>query len=330
MDKVGGGISLIINNYNYGRFIIKAIESVLNQTINPYEIIVVDDGSTDNSLELIQPYKQAISIISKSNGGQASAFNAGFKASTGDWIWFIDADDLLVSTGLENVINILNEDIVKIQSPLLIINEEGDLTGGIYPTSKLSEGLVVNEVIENGDYSWPPTTGNVFKRSMLEKCMPIPEEDYRICADFYLCSFAGFNGYIASSPVPIGCYRVHSQNSFYGLTLDKTKIYRNGLVFLMVIDRTRKLVSDNTGNLKFEFPFNRRMLESLMIAKRIGKLSLPDDLTGIPMHKKWLHSKDFKDLHGKQKFKAIVYWLVLNYAPVFLTKYVVNFARQNN
>ncbi|MGH7801488.1 MAG: glycosyltransferase family 2 protein [Thermodesulfobacteriota bacterium] len=76
-------VSIIINNYNYGRFLKGCIESALNQTYPHTEVIIVDDGSTDNSREIIAKYRERAILILKQNEGQASAFNAGFAVSMG-------------------------------------------------------------------------------------------------------------------------------------------------------------------------------------------------------------------------------------------------------
>jgi len=76
-------VSIIINNYNYARFLRDAIDSALNQTYDRTETIVVDDGSTDNSREIIAGYGDRIIPVLKENGGQNSAFDAGFAASAG-------------------------------------------------------------------------------------------------------------------------------------------------------------------------------------------------------------------------------------------------------
>ncbi|MGL5878790.1 MAG: glycosyltransferase family 2 protein, partial [Xenococcaceae cyanobacterium] len=89
-------VSILINNYNYGKFLPEAIDSALAQTYDRCETIVVDDGSTDNSQEIIASYGDRIVPIFKTNGGQASAFNAGFAASSGDIICFLDADDVFL------------------------------------------------------------------------------------------------------------------------------------------------------------------------------------------------------------------------------------------
>jgi glycosyltransferase involved in cell wall biosynthesis len=86
-------VTVLINNYNYGRYLDKAIESALQQTYKNTEILVVDDGSTDNSPEVMKRYGKFITPVFKSNGGQASAVNKGFDSITGDYVFFLDADD---------------------------------------------------------------------------------------------------------------------------------------------------------------------------------------------------------------------------------------------
>ncbi len=86
-------VSVIIDNYNYGRFLGAAIDSALNQTYPHIEVIVVDDGSTDDSRDVISLYGEQILPIFKDDGGQGSALNTGFKASGGEFIQFLDSDD---------------------------------------------------------------------------------------------------------------------------------------------------------------------------------------------------------------------------------------------
>ena len=92
--------SVIVNNYNYGRFLPDAIDSALAQTYVPLEVIVVDDGSTDASRDIMSGYLPRIRPVLKPNGGQASALNAGFAASRGDVVLFLDADDILFQSAV--------------------------------------------------------------------------------------------------------------------------------------------------------------------------------------------------------------------------------------
>src|SRR5262245_48637316 len=86
-------VSILINNYNYAQFLREAIESALSQSYSHVEIIVVDDGSTDQSREIISSYGSRLTAVYKENGGQTSAFNAGVLASRGDILCFLDSDD---------------------------------------------------------------------------------------------------------------------------------------------------------------------------------------------------------------------------------------------
>ena len=85
-------LSVIINNFNYGDFVGAAIDSALDQG-DGVEVIVVDDGSTDAFTSVIARYGTAITAVLQENAGQAAAFNAGFTASSGDVVVFLDADD---------------------------------------------------------------------------------------------------------------------------------------------------------------------------------------------------------------------------------------------
>lgn len=76
-------VSILVNNYNYDKYLSDAIESAINQTYTPVEVIVVDDGSTDNSKTVLDGYSGKINSILKPNAGQASAINEGFKIAEG-------------------------------------------------------------------------------------------------------------------------------------------------------------------------------------------------------------------------------------------------------
>ena len=88
-------VSVIIPTYNYGRFIAEAIQSVLQQTHRPDEIVVVDDGSTDDTAQVVAGFGDAVKYVRQDNGGVCAARNKGVAESTGEIIAFMDADDTM-------------------------------------------------------------------------------------------------------------------------------------------------------------------------------------------------------------------------------------------
>lgn len=105
-------VSIIIPCYNIAHCLSKTFESVLKQTDPNWEIIAIDDGSTDNTIDIIKKFAKndnRIKLFSKSNGGVSSARNLGLSFAKGDWIYFLDGDDLIDETLVENI-NLQKED----------------------------------------------------------------------------------------------------------------------------------------------------------------------------------------------------------------------------
>ncbi len=97
-------VSVIIPTYNYGRFLREAIDSALAQTYRPIEVIVVDDGSTDDTPQVLAAYGERIRVIRQDNRGAGAARNRGTAAAKGDYLAFLDSDDILKPQSLEREI----------------------------------------------------------------------------------------------------------------------------------------------------------------------------------------------------------------------------------
>jgi glycosyltransferase involved in cell wall biosynthesis len=205
-------VSIVINNYNYGRFLRECIDSALSQTHRNTEVIVVDDGSPDDSRDIITRCGDRVIPVLKANGGQASAFNAGFAASRGEVILFLDADDLLLPTAAERALLHLREsDAVKVHWQLQVIDEQGHASGALMPGVSLCQGDVAELALRKGPISsvHSPTTGNAWARWFLEEAMPVQECGDKHGADAYLFTVAEIAGPIMREDQPLGCYRVH-------------------------------------------------------------------------------------------------------------------------
>ncbi len=211
--------SIIINNYNYGRFLAEAIESALNQTYANTEVIVVDDGSTDNSREIIAKYDSRVIPVLKENGGQASAFNSGFGASNGDIVIFLDSDDTLLPMAVKEVVKLFEDsNVVKVHYPLWAVDANGEKTGKVIPGDNLIEGDLRELAISYGPSAYdippysPPTSGNAWSRKFLNQVLPMPESQYKTGADTYLLMLALIYGSVRKLFEPQGCYRNHGSN----------------------------------------------------------------------------------------------------------------------
>lgn len=209
--------SVIVNNYNYGAFLGAAIDSALAVDYPSCEVIVVDDGSTDNSRDVIAGYGSRIHTVLKENGGQASAYTAGFEASRGEVVIFLDADDRLAPHAMSTAVEMFANDaaLVKLQWHLWEMDECGQVTGALVPGYELSEGDLRASVLRTGPvgYASAPASGNAWRRSFLERVMPVQSLGDRYGADAYLFTLAPVYGRLKNVATPLSYYRKHSANS---------------------------------------------------------------------------------------------------------------------
>lgn len=212
-------VSIVINNYNYARFLGSAIESALAQSYSHIEVIVVDDGSVDASPAVIASYDGRIVPVLQENGGQAAAFNAGLARAKGALVVFLDADDLLHPAVVAQVVAAFeaNPRAVRVQYRLAVIDGAGNATGAMLPANAaIPAGDLREAVLDYGDdIAWLPTSGNAFKSATLRQIFPMPTAPYRICADYYLSNLTPLLGEVVALEPVGGYYRVHGGNNHY-------------------------------------------------------------------------------------------------------------------
>jgi GT2 family glycosyltransferase len=219
-------VSIVINNHNYGRFLSTAIGSALSQTYDRCEVVVVDDGSTDQSSSVINNYGARIVGVVKENGGQASALNAGFERSRGDVVIFLDADDALLPHAVRQVVDVFakNGDLAKVQFRLELIDEQNRSLGRFIPAARAAMpngNLRACVLLYPDDLAWSAMSGNAFPAWLLQKIMPISTERYPdVGADVYLSNVAPLFGQVASIHDVGGLYRVHAANAYHRCSLD--------------------------------------------------------------------------------------------------------------
>jgi hypothetical protein len=211
-------VSICVNNYNYARFLGFAIESALTQTYPNVEVIVVDDGSTDDSRSVIAAYGDRIVSVLKENGGQGSAFNAGFAAASGGIVVFLDADDVLHPDAVARVVAAFDSDstLAMVQYRLEVIDGDGKTTGELWPPlgTRMPQGDLTQHLLTFRNYQWQPTTGCAFSAQALDRILPMPTGPYRISADHYLADLVPFLGPVRSLEEVGGGYRFHGVNNY--------------------------------------------------------------------------------------------------------------------
>ena len=166
-------ISIIVPIYNSERWLEKCIESVLNQTWNSLELVLVNDGSTDASEELCQFYAdqdERIVFFSQSNQGQGSARNSGFDAASGDYIYFLDSDDHIAEEMVERCMGVIRKeryDILTFDTKCMTPCEDAGRYSRTLPFNELLQGRELLRLnIENGEYC-PTVWLYMYKRSYL-------------------------------------------------------------------------------------------------------------------------------------------------------------------
>lgn len=210
-------ITALVNSYNYSNYIEKTLDSVFSQTTIPDEVIIVDDGSTDDSCEVIRKYianKPQAKLVQKSNGGQLSTFNSASQLISGDVIFLIDSDDLWQPNYVETIVGIYKERPVDY---VFCAFEEFDQSQRIIKKYARDTDLGFSTAFTyfKKVYIGGPTATLSIRKTLFDRIFPVPfEEAWRVCADLPLvmgASLAGGHKYYCAEPLVL--YRIHKVNA---------------------------------------------------------------------------------------------------------------------
>lgn len=218
--------SILINNYNYANYLDECITSALNQTYANLEVIVYDDGSTDQSVDILSKYEE-VQVIKKENYGkspnlnQMNAVYQAFKQSTGDIIFLLDSDDVFKIDKIEKVMNhfVNNPDVKVIQHPLEEINREGKSLHTIVPVLKKPTNYKKYIYESNSLFHLFSTTSALaFRKGFLEEILPLKEDNLSlICVDTRLMQLAALESNIFTVDDTLSLYRKHGDNAWSSL-----------------------------------------------------------------------------------------------------------------
>ncbi len=216
-------VSVIIPNFNYEEFVGQAIESALALDWPDVEVIVVDDGSTDGSANVIRSFGDRITAIFQANAGQREACNVGFSRSRGQLVLFLDSDDLLDPSLVRRLSQVWRPGISKVQFQMKVIDAQGRPTGAVLPQyhSVPTSAEVRQWAMRAAAYPTPPGSGNAYSRTFLQKIFPLRGSDG--FADTYCLSAAPFLGDVITIAEPLIAYRVHGRNDGAMSKLDRPR-----------------------------------------------------------------------------------------------------------
>jgi len=220
-------VSVLINNYNYGKFLKECIDSVLNQSYSNIEIVVYDDGSRDDSQKVLKEYEDKITLIAKKNYGKSpnlNQMNAIYKAyleAKGDIVFLLDSDDYFKKDKVEKVVNVFKEDseVEIVQHPLEEVDRKGKSRNSIVPVLKKvsdhKEYILTNNSLS---HLFVPTSGLAFKKEFLDRVLPLREDNsIHLWADTRLMLLGAITTKIINLYEPLTCYRQHGNNNFGGI-----------------------------------------------------------------------------------------------------------------
>lgn len=225
--------SVIIANYNYGRFVARAIDSALGLDWPEVEVIVIDDGSSDDSRSVISAYGARVRAVFQDNAGQVSANNAGFALASGDVVVFLDADDVLEPGLAREVAAVWHEGVSKVQVLMQKVDENEQPLPALLPHIRQPPRAcdIRAWAHHTNEYPSPPGSGNAYARSFLARIFPL-DASRDSSTDTTCIAMAPFLGEVVTIVQPLVRYRIHGAND--------SNMLANVSHFAREVERARK------------------------------------------------------------------------------------------
>lgn len=219
-----GRISVVIPNYNYAEYVAEAISSALALEWDDVEVIIVDDGSTDDSIAIIESFGDRVTVVTQANAGPRVACNTGFELSTGKVVIFLDSDDTVSPTIAREIASVWREGVSKVQVQMQRIDRHGQPIGTPFPQfgpSPTPEKMR-HWMRATSAYPTPPGSGNAYSRAFLEEIFPLDDRCGN-STDSACLAAAPILGDVITIAKPLVSYRVHGENRSNLLTDPETR-----------------------------------------------------------------------------------------------------------
>lgn len=273
-------LSVVIPNYNYGEFVRAAIESALAVDWPDVEVIVVDDGSTDDSVAVIESFGDRIQFLQQPNAGPRVACNNGYAHSTGDVVIFLDSDDQLVPSVAKKVAAVLRPGVSKVQFQMQRVDADGIAFDKPFPSfwGTPEPAEILRWMLATSAYPTAPGSGNAYTRDFLEKLFPI-DDRCGDSTDSSVLAAAPILGDVLTIAEPLALYRIHGSNRS-SLRADPARFPKQLVRAYQRQNFAESLVAgQDTGSGVLKPMFRGRHLLQLRVSERrlLGSSTLPGD-----------------------------------------------------
>lgn len=290
-------ISVIVPNYNHEKYIIERLDSILKQSYKNIELIILDDNSTDNSVETINNYlkNKDISyqlIINEQNAGNVfKQWKKGIELATGELIWICESDDTCEADFLQNIIPYFIDTSVNLAfGRIQLINQDGVIKDGLDGYRENAENGIWNKPCVRPAFQWfnnafgvnnvyANASGGIFRRQSISSKIWEKACEFKICGDWYLYLHLAGSGKIAFSPTAISYFRQHDKNTSAS-NFNKLYYYKEHFTILDEILNVWN-ISNNTKNRFIEAV--RNQYNHFDMAKTHGNF---DDVFNTELNKK--------------------------------------------
>jgi glycosyltransferase involved in cell wall biosynthesis len=217
--------SVLIATYNQAQYLEETLESVARQTLRDYEVVIVDDGSTDATPQVLACWREKFArerrnrvvLATIPNSGQSAAIEHGAPLCSGRYVCLLDSDDRWLPQKLQHLMEAADRhpEAGMLVHPLLVIGPHGQRTGDLRPKqAKLSDGDVREQLLRTGRHIASSTSGIAIRRDILGKLLPMPTKHFPSGADAYLAFGASLLAPVSALPEPLAEYRLHPDGQY--------------------------------------------------------------------------------------------------------------------
>jgi glycosyltransferase involved in cell wall biosynthesis len=339
-------VSVLITNFNYAAFVGRAIDSVLGQSYGNFEVIVCDDGSGDNSWEVIQTYVRhdpRVRGIRQVNGGQGAALSSTLGSSKGEVVCILDSDDTCTTNRLQIVVDAFrnNPQSGLLMHGLYLIDSQGHRCGVIPLFRRLPSGwLGPSALSRGGDMTWMVTTssGLCFRRQIIETAAPLAR-DFRISADCGVFSVAILMTPMIGLSLPLGSLCEHGSNNLTTSVITPAYLERHAAILQQAWNAQRSYLCSIDSRLSHMLsPLDTGLWVPMMRyigasfrgeSRRLTYRALMsnESFSGLPFLTRWfwktsilvphrLFARAIRLLWGRHWLREWVTWLVMLYRAI--------------